>query len=153
LALLLQSWGWKTLVAHDGTDALAQALEHQPGLLLLDIGMPGLSGWEVCEKVRSAAWGQDAVIAACTGWHLPAHAAHSMAAGFDVHLVKPIEPERLMPILMAYGDAAPGQTPRQAVLASLRRSSTRLGDVASANGREFTGRSSNSIKQDHLGRR
>jgi CheY-like chemotaxis protein len=119
-ALLADAWGWTTLAAEDGARALELAMEHQPAVLLLDIGMPGLTGWEVCQKVRAQPWGRSATIAACSGWHLPEHALRSMGAGFDVHLVKPVGADKLQMVLETHAAAAPGGG-REAVLSRLRR--------------------------------
>ena len=89
LALLLQSLGHETLVVHDGATALAAAPQFRPDIMLLDIGMPGLDGYEVARRLRAA--GHKFRIIAVTGWGQEADRQKAREAGFDVHLVKPVE--------------------------------------------------------------
>jgi len=89
LGLLLQSLGHETLVVHDGAKALEAAPEFRPDIVLLDIGMPGLDGYEVARRLRAA--GHKFRIIAVTGWGQEADRQKAREAGFDVHLVKPVE--------------------------------------------------------------
>ena len=68
LAMLLEITGNKTFVAHDGDEAIAAVEKHRPEVVLLDIGLPKLSGHEVCRRVREQPWGKDIVVIALTGW-------------------------------------------------------------------------------------
>jgi CheY-like chemotaxis protein len=101
LASLLQLMGSEVRIAHDGNEALAAADLFRPEIVLLDIGMPGLTGHDVCRRIRAAEWGRSIVIAALTGWGQEADRRKSREAGFDHHLVKPVEVEALHRILSA----------------------------------------------------
>ncbi len=95
LALLLRMAGSETEIAHDGVTALERAERFRPEAILLDIGMPGMSGHDVCRAIRRRKWGQDVVIIALTGWGQDEDRRRSHAAGFDGHLVKPVEPQTI----------------------------------------------------------
>ena len=99
LAELLRVWGHDVLVAHDGTAALALAEEVRPEILLLDIGMPGLNGYEVAAEIRQRSWGTEVMLVAVTGWGHQEDRRRSLAAGFEVHLTKPVEPQSLRALL------------------------------------------------------
>lgn len=90
LALLLRLRGHDIRVAHDGTSALVVAQSHRPAVVFLDIGMPGMDGYEVVRRMRSMPEIQGTVIAALTGWGQQEDRARTAAAGFDHHLVKPV---------------------------------------------------------------
>jgi PAS domain S-box-containing protein len=93
LHLLLRSLGHETAVAHNGMEALKVAAEFHPEIVLLDIGMPGIDGYEVARRLRSIK--EHLKIVAVTGWGQEADRQRSREAGFDLHLVKPVEPEDL----------------------------------------------------------
>jgi CheY-like chemotaxis protein len=76
---------------HDGFAALQRAAEFRPHVLVLDIGMPGLNGYDTCRRVRAEPWGRNAVIIAVTGWGSDEDRRRSREAGFDAHLVKPVD--------------------------------------------------------------
>jgi CheY-like chemotaxis protein len=88
--MLLRSLGHETRVAHDGIEALRVAGEFHPDIVLLDIGMPGLDGYEVARRLRSIANDRPLRIVAVTGWGQDADRQRSREAGFDLHLVKPV---------------------------------------------------------------
>ena len=92
LQLLLKSLGHDVLAVFDGHEALSTALAFRPDVVLLDIGMPGLDGYEVARRLRESKRGAPLRIIAVTGWGLEADRARSREAGFDVHLVKPVDP-------------------------------------------------------------
>jgi PAS domain S-box-containing protein len=98
LCLLLQSLGHETCIAHDGPKALLAAAEFRPDVVLLDIGMPGMNGYEVARHLRSRG-DRRIKIVAITGWGTEADRVRSTDAGFDVHLVKPVEERDLRQIL------------------------------------------------------
>jgi len=77
---------------YDGLQALRMAVEFRPDVVLLDIGMPGLDGYEVARRLRALKRVKPLRIVAVTGWGLEADRARSREAGFDVHLVKPVDP-------------------------------------------------------------
>jgi PAS domain S-box-containing protein len=89
LALLLNLWGFATTVAHDGPSALAGAADHRPDLILLDIGLPGMDGYEVGRQLRRS--GFNAPILAVSGYGTEEDQQRARAAGFTDHLVKPVD--------------------------------------------------------------
>ena len=92
LAIMLEVLGNEVRVAHDGQQAVEIAATFRPDAILLDIGMPRLNGYDACEKIRRHPWGAHAFIVALTGWGQDEDRDRSRAAGFDRHLVKPVEP-------------------------------------------------------------
>jgi two-component system CheB/CheR fusion protein len=100
LSTLLGLSGNQTQVAHDGEEAMTLADRLQPDVVLLDIGLPGRSGYEVAEHIRAQAWGRSALLVAITGWGQEEDRRRSEAAGFDAHLVKPIDPVALERLLL-----------------------------------------------------
>jgi PAS domain S-box-containing protein len=99
LALLLQMAGHETSRAHDGPGALAAAEKERPEVILLDIGLPTLNGYEVGRRIRAQPWGASVVLIALTGWGQEEDRRRSHEAGFDGHLVKPVEYAELMTLL------------------------------------------------------
>jgi signal transduction histidine kinase len=99
LATLLTAWGQQARVARDGLAALEAAHDFRPDVVLLDIGLPHLDGYEVARRIRQQAWGQHMVLAAVTGWGQDSDRQRSQEAGFDHHLVKPVDPEALRTLL------------------------------------------------------
>lgn len=90
LATLLELLGHRALVANDGYEALKVAKGFQPDVVLLDIGLPKLNGYEVARRMRGEAWSDGVVLAAVTGWGQEPDKARSRQAGFDRHLTKPL---------------------------------------------------------------
>ncbi len=99
LELLLRIEGNTTYIAEDGLEAVAAIEKHRPDLVLLDIGLPKLNGYEVCRRVREQPWGKDIVVVALTGWGQDDDRRRSAEAGFDGHLVKPVDHEKLLALL------------------------------------------------------
>ena len=99
LALLLQLGGHETHTAHDGPEAVAAAERLRPDAVLLDIGLPGLNGYEVCRRIRGTPWGRDLMVVAVTGWGQEVDRQRSREAGFDTHIVKPVDADALMRLL------------------------------------------------------
>lgn len=99
LAMLCELYGAEVRFALDGVSALRSAESFQPDVVLLDIGMPDMDGYEVARAIRAAPWGVHVVLIALTGWGRSAdlHAAH--LAGFDAHLLKPADPEQLLRLI------------------------------------------------------
>jgi signal transduction histidine kinase/CheY-like chemotaxis protein len=95
MAMLLKQSGHRVHVAHTGTEAFACASLHRPDVAVLDIGMPGMSGYEVAQHIRGETWGQQMQLIAVTGWGQEDDKRRAEEAGFDHHLTKPIDPERL----------------------------------------------------------
>ena len=101
LALLLQLEGHDVTVAFDGVSALAEAARFQPQAVLLDLGMPGMDGYDVVRELRTREATKSAVILALSGYGQPDDKARAKAAGFTDHLTKPVEPASLLSILKA----------------------------------------------------
>jgi CheY-like chemotaxis protein len=93
--MLLRALGHEVHTVYDGMDAVAAAETFRPDLMLLDIGMPGLNGFEVARTIREQSWGDSVTLVAVSGWGQPEDRARSEAAGFDRHLVKPVEMREL----------------------------------------------------------
>lgn len=96
LARLLQHSGHVMATAHDGLAALAEAAEFRPEVVVLDIGLPGLNGYEVAREIRRLEWGAGIGLIALTGWGQDNDREKSAAAGFDTHLVKPVDYDALV---------------------------------------------------------
>jgi PAS domain S-box-containing protein len=99
LSLLLKVLGNETFTSHDGLDALQTAARVRPEIVLLDIGMPKMSGYEVCRAMRDCDWGKNITIVALTGWGQEEDRRKSVEAGFDRHLVKPASLDMLISLL------------------------------------------------------
>src|SRR6185437_6942607 len=99
LAMLLRLAGHEVRVATNGRAALALASAFRPSAALLDIGMPGLNGYEVARAVRAEPWGRDMRLIALTGWGQDEDKRQARAAGFDHHLTKPVGYEHLRELL------------------------------------------------------
>nr|MBA2723427.1 response regulator [Methylibium sp.] len=95
LALMLGLMGNEVRTAYDGAEALETAAAFLPDTVLLDIGMPRLSGYDVCRALRQQAWGRSTQVLALTGWGQEEDRRKSREAGFDGHLVKPVDPQTL----------------------------------------------------------
>jgi PAS domain S-box-containing protein len=106
LAMLLTIMGNETHLAHDGVAAIEAVERYRPEVVLLDIGLPKLSGHDVCRRVREQSWGKDIVIIALTGWGQEEDRRKSREAGFDGHLVKPVDPAALLELLSSLVSAA-----------------------------------------------
>jgi CheY-like chemotaxis protein len=96
---LLTLSGQDVSIAHDGSAAIQKAREHRPELVLLDIGMPEMDGYEVCRRLREEPITQQATVVAVTGWGQEEDRQRSLRAGFDHHLVKPVDLGTLMNLL------------------------------------------------------
>ncbi|MEP7380957.1 MAG: histidine kinase N-terminal domain-containing protein [Gemmatimonadota bacterium] len=101
LQMILELAGYETCVAHDGLDALAKVARFRPDVLLLDIGLPRMNGYDVCRRVRESLCGDAMVIIALTGWGQDDDRVRSRDAGFDHHLVKPVDPASLLTLLVS----------------------------------------------------
>jgi PAS domain S-box-containing protein len=99
LATLLSLSGHETHVALDGVEAMKAAERLLPDAVLLDIGLPRVDGYEVCRRIRQQPWGRDLVIVALTGWGQEEDRQKSREAGFNTHLVKPVDDEVLLTLL------------------------------------------------------
>jgi two-component system CheB/CheR fusion protein len=99
LAMLLRISGAQVHVAHDGPGALDALVAHRPDVALLDIGMPGMNGYELAAQIRSRPEGRRTTLVALTGWGQEEDRRRSQAAGFEHHLVKPVAPRLLQALL------------------------------------------------------
>ena len=106
LAFLLKAAGHDVFTAYDGRTAIQLAEQHRPDAVLLDIGMPEVSGYDVARAIRREAWGRPMRLIALTGWGQAEHRRRSIEVGFDDHLVKPVELDLLENVLQL-GTASP----------------------------------------------
>ena len=105
LETLLNLLGHETRVAFDGREAVIAGEAFKPDLVLLDLGMPQIDGFEACRQIRLCEWGQRATVVALTGWGQDEDRRRTAAAGFDMHLVKPIDPTALDNVLGSMNDS------------------------------------------------
>jgi len=99
LAKLLELSGFRAVLARSGQEALQVAEQQRPSVALLDIGMPDLSGHEVARRLRQQPWGRAMTLIAATGWGQEKDVQHSMEAGFDAHLTKPLNVGRIRSLI------------------------------------------------------
>jgi CheY-like chemotaxis protein len=99
LSVILKHMGHSVRITHDGASALAVAPEFKPQLILMDIGMPGMDGYETCSRMRAADWSASVRIVALTGWGQEEDKRKAQRAGFDEHMVKPIDRRTLMALV------------------------------------------------------
>lgn len=91
LSKLLEMMGNKVCTAHDGKEAVQAALEFRPHVVLCDIGLPKLNGYEACRQMREDAWDKNMLLIAVSGWGQEEDRQKSTSAGFDHHLNKPVD--------------------------------------------------------------
>src|SRR5687768_234870 len=103
LALMLEMEGSEVRTAHDGLDALDVAAGFEPSIVLMDIRMPKMDGYEAAKRLRAGPGGGGLILVALTGWGQPEHLEKSRLAGFDAHLTKPVEAEKLLQLLANLG--------------------------------------------------
>ncbi len=113
LAMMLEAVGNEVQVARNGRDAVRMAVKMKPDLVLLDIGLPEIDGYEVCRMLRREPSLRGTKIVAQTGWSLPEQKRMAQEAGFDEHLVKPIDLQALQDLLASFpGKNCPIDHPR-----------------------------------------
>jgi len=100
LATLLRLAGHEVRTAHDGLEGVKAAAAFRPDVILLDIGMPRLNGYDACRRIREQPWGKGMVIVALTGWGQEEDKRRSSEAGFNQHMVKPVDPATLEKLLV-----------------------------------------------------
>ena len=103
LAMLLEMAGHEVRVAHHGRAALAVAQAFRPDTALLDIGMPEMSGYEVAQALRNEPWAVGIRLIALTGWGQDSDRRRALEAGFDHHLIKPVDPDQLAGMMVREG--------------------------------------------------
>jgi len=106
MAMVLELGGHEVFLAHDGQAAVAMVERHDPAVVFLDIGMPGLNGYETAALLRALPGAPARLLVALTGWGSEADQARSLAAGFDLHLTKPVDIEEVQRVLAAVEPAA-----------------------------------------------
>jgi CheY-like chemotaxis protein len=106
LAEVLEMSGHRVRIAHDGPAALAVAGEFRPQAIVLDIGLPGLSGHEVAKRIRGEDWGRAIHLVALSGWGQAEDRQRSREAGFDAHFVKPVDLDELEAVLQRASEGA-----------------------------------------------
>jgi signal transduction histidine kinase len=99
IALLLEVAGHEVRTAYDGPDALNLAAVFKPEVVILDLGLPSMDGFEIARQIEGQSWGKDIALVALTGWGQREDYRKTTDAGFDAHLVKPVAPEDLLRIL------------------------------------------------------
>jgi CheY-like chemotaxis protein len=99
LATLLKMMGHKVHTAYDGEDAVIAAEAFRPDVVLLDIGMPRMNGYDACRRIREQPWGMGMYLIALTGWGQETDRRRSEQAGFDHHMVKPVDQSEFMKLL------------------------------------------------------
>ena len=103
MSMLIEELGGAARVAHDAASGLEVVQQFQPDIVFLDIGMPGTDGYEACRQLRRLPWQKRMVIVAVTGWGQPQDKQRALDAGFDAHLVKPVDPAMLTRVLARDG--------------------------------------------------
>jgi CheY-like chemotaxis protein len=96
LALFLRAGGHEVHTVYDGAEALEAAARFLPDAVLLDLGMPGMDGIDVCKCIRAQPWGKAIFLVAQTGWGRDDDIRRTQAAGFDMHMTKPINLDELV---------------------------------------------------------
>ena len=107
LATLVRLNGHQVQVAYDGPSALTIAKAFQPAIVILDIGLPGLDGYAVAERMRDDVTTRNSMLIAISGYGQPMDESRSIQSGFDLHLVKPVEFSSLQAVLHSDRWASP----------------------------------------------
>ena len=97
--MMLSIMGHDTRTAHDGESAVTTAETFLPDVVLLDIGLPKLNGYEVAQRIRKTSWGATMYLIAVTGWGQDEDRQRSSEVGLNLHMVKPVEPSALEKLL------------------------------------------------------
>ena len=92
MSLLIEMLGHEVRTAFDGEEALALASNFQPAVVLMDLGMPRMDGYEACRRIRSQPWGKKMTVVAVSAWGEAEAPRRTTLAGFDAHFVKPVLP-------------------------------------------------------------
>ena len=100
--MLLKLSGNETHTAHDGLEAVEAAAQVRPDLILLDIGLPKMNGYEAARRIREQPWGKSMALVALTGWGQDEDRQKSRDSGFDGHLVKPVKADLLTSLLAEF---------------------------------------------------
>jgi CheY-like chemotaxis protein len=103
MSMLFELWGHEVVCAYDGRSALETAAKYRPDAVFLDIGLPGMDGYEIAERMRELPESGRTVLIAITGYGQEEDRRRSREAGIDHHLVKPVAPETLQQLLESLG--------------------------------------------------
>jgi CheY-like chemotaxis protein len=98
---MLRLWGDEVRTVHNGVQAQEEAAAFHPDIILLDIGMPHINGYEIARRIRQQWWSKDVVLIALTGWGQDEDKERAFQAGFDYHFTKPVNPADLEQLLVA----------------------------------------------------
>ena len=107
LALVCELYGAQARVARDGLEALTVGASFLPDVVLMDISMPNMDGYEAAGRVRAESWGKDVVLIALTGWGRQGDIEAARKAGFDGHLLKPVGAEALIDLISRLREKKP----------------------------------------------
>jgi CheY-like chemotaxis protein len=99
LGAIFELYGHEVRVAYSGTEGLRIAAEWQPDVGVLDIGIPDMNGYELCRGIRQSKLQRQPMLIACTGWGQQEDVERAREAGFDHHLVKPVDPDAVLKLL------------------------------------------------------
>jgi CheY-like chemotaxis protein len=105
-AMMLELSGHRVETAYNGTRALQIGESFHPHVVLLDIGLPDINGYEVARRIRDSAWGAELPLVAVTGWGKDEDRERAYAAGFDHHLTKPVVPDAVESVVSAIAATA-----------------------------------------------
>jgi signal transduction histidine kinase len=114
LRCLLEIWGHDVMVAGDGVAGIRLATTNRPDIALVDLGLPTVDGYEVARQVRATLGAASPLLIALTGYGAPEQRSQALAAGFDLHIVKPVEPDRLSALLEEYAATPPSSASHSA---------------------------------------
>lgn len=106
LGMLLRASGHRVELAHDGREAVESATRLKPDVVILDIGMPKLNGYDAARRIREQPWAQTTLLIAITGWGQTQDRQRSQASGFNHHLIKPVDAEELEELLRSFAARA-----------------------------------------------
>jgi CheY-like chemotaxis protein len=101
MGVLLEGWGCEVCTAHNGLEAVGMAEEFQPDVVLLDIGLPKLNGFELASHIRGERWGQAMTLIVVSAYGTLADKNRARQAGADHYMVKPVDPEALLKLLQS----------------------------------------------------
>ena len=99
LALVCELYGAESKVAGDGLAALAVGATFKPDVVLMDISMPNMNGYEAARRLRAEDWGKSVVLIALTGWSRKTDVDAALSAGFDGHVLKPVDADALIDLI------------------------------------------------------
>jgi CheY-like chemotaxis protein len=112
LAQLIGQLGYEALAAYDGESAVEQAASFLPDMALIDLGMPGLNGFETVSRIRQLRSSHHVILVAVTGWTRDEDKKRALECGFDLHVAKPMSLEKLKELLALLDPAGVAESPR-----------------------------------------